>query len=113
MEKEKINREIEKILQSGRKMEDIKVSPFFTTRMMGKIENLDVNTSIFTSFQLNSIIKPALVILLIVNLMNLYLFRGSTNSTTAISDNQITQTEHEYLFTSNDFVYTEDLLIQN
>ncbi len=113
MEKESINKEIEKILQSGKKAEKIKVSPFFTTRMMARIENMEVNNNFFTSFQLNSIIKPALIVLLIVNLMNLYLFRENTNTNTTSSNTQLTQAEHEYLYTSNDFIYNEELLTQN
>ncbi len=113
MEKESINKEIEKILQSGKKADEIQASPFFTTRMMARIENKEVNTNFFTTFQLNSIIKPALIVLLIVNLVNLYFFRENVNSKSASVSAQTIQTEQEYLYTSNDFVYNEELLTQN
>ncbi len=110
MEKEKLNKEIENILQSGKKSEVIKTSPFFTTRVMGRIENQKASNNIFTAFQLNSIVKPALIVLLIVNVINLYFFRGNTS--VSVSDSQVTISEHEYLAATNDFVYTEELLTQ-
>ncbi len=109
MNKGIINNEINRILQSGGNTEKIDVSPFFTTCVMGKIEQLeDRNVFNFSTY----ILKPAFILLLLVNVVNFYFFgiRDSNESTESV-DIELVATD--YMYASNDFILNEDLISQS
>ncbi|MCW3788649.1 hypothetical protein [Plebeiibacterium sediminum] len=106
MKKDIINNEINRILQSGAHTEKIEASPFFTTRVMGKIEQLeDKNVFSFSAY----ILKPAFILLLLVNVVNFYFFGNrESQDTTESTDIELVATD--YVYASNDFILNEDLI---
>ncbi len=106
-----INNEIEQVLQSGSHKEEINTSPFFTTRVMGRIEQLDEGQLERSRFLV--LLKPALFLILIINLANYFLFNSS-------GDNRVTQEDeieyivyNSYSYAANDFIYSDELLSNN
>jgi len=109
MKKDKLKSEIEKIILAGEKKENVFTNPFFTTRVMAKIqpEEFPVSKGIFNYAYF---IKSAMVVLVIINLANL-LWYNSTSVSTEINTKDYSQQVLSY--TTNDFVYSSDLLTQN
>ncbi len=109
MKKDILNNEINHILQSGGNTEKIDVSPFFTTRVMGKIEQIeDRNVFSFSAY----ILKPAFILLLLVNVVNFYFF-GNRESQDNAESNDIELVATDYVYASNDFILNEDLISQS
>lgn len=105
-----IEHEIEQILHSASNMERVNTSPFFTTRVMGKVAQLEDEPIWFPSLQM--ILRPALVLLVIVNIVNFYVFNSTTNAQTE-SKVSIELAVSEYGAWSNDFILTDDLMAAN
>ncbi len=105
MKRDKIDNEIDKILESRINTERINTSPFFTTRVMGKVEQIEVRPK----FSLSTyILKPAFVLLLLVNVFNFYFFRNQQQENTDSDDIELLTTD--YAYASDDFILNEDLI---
>ncbi len=106
-----INNEIEQVLQSGSHKEEINTSPFFTTRVMGRIEQLDEVQIGRSRFSL--LLKPALFLIMIINLANYYLFNSSGDNKVTKEDEIEYIVNNSYSYATNDFIYSEELLSNN
>ena len=73
-----IEHEIDRILHSASNKERVSTSPFFTTRVMGKVEQLEDNVVWFPRLQM--VLRPVLALLVIVNIINFYIYSSSSNS---------------------------------
>ncbi len=106
MKRDNINNEIISILENGVNKEKIKTSPFFTTRVMGKVEQLEDKKS----FSISSyFLKPAFVLLILVNVVNFYFF-GDKTSVKNTESSDIESVAMDYAYASNDFIFNEDLI---
>ncbi len=106
MNKERLNKEINCIIQSGINNEKINSSPYFTTRIMGKVEQMEVKPAFnFSSY----ILKPAFVLLLLVNIANFYFFNGQQQDNSD-NTNDTELATSDYIYASNDFIINEDLI---
>lgn len=110
----KINRhmekEIEKIIHSGMNKPRVYTTPFFTTNVMGRVEQLERN-SIFSPIFL-FILKPAMVVIILVNVFNFFVY----NQSSLLNENKGNQLETvmiEYATVQNDFIVSDELLIDN
>jgi len=106
MKKVNLNKEIDCIINSGVNTEKINTSPFFTTRVMGKIEQIEVKPRFsFSVF----VLRPAFVLLVLINIVNLYFFSGQNQNNIENSSN-IELVTSDYIYASNDFIINEDLI---
>ncbi len=106
MKERDLNQEIDYIINSGVNTEKMYTSPFFTTRVMGQVEQIEVKPR----FSLTTyILKPAFIIFLLVNIVNFYFFSGQQKSSTDRSSN-IELVTTDYIYASNDFILNEDLI---
>ncbi|MCW3806234.1 hypothetical protein [Plebeiibacterium marinum] len=110
MKNERLDRELDQVFKVGNKKHgEIKASPFFTTRVMGKVEQLDdVRAGISI---LSYIIRPAFALFILINVANFYFFNNSDSDMSL--DESIEDAGSEYIYASNDFMYSEDLLTGN
>lgn len=105
-----IESEIDSILQSASNQAKVSLSPFFTTRVMGRVEQLEDNTSFFPRIQM--ILRPALVFLMIVNIVNFYVYTNTSDTKTDSADT-IEVAMNDYAAWSNDFILSDDLYWDN
>ncbi len=105
-----IEHEIDRILQSASNKERVSTSPFFTTRVMGKVEQLEDSPMWFPRLQM--VLRPVLVLLVIINIVNFYLY-NNTSSSQVESDDSIELVMSEYGAWNNDFILTDDLMAAN
>ncbi len=105
-----IEHEIDRILQSASNKERVSTSPFFTTRVMGKVEQLEDNVVWFPKLQL--VLRPVLALLFIVNIVNFYIYSSPSNSQV---DNKVSieLAVNDYAAWNNDFILTDDLMAAN
>lgn len=101
-----INKEIDQILLSGSGNKRVDTSPFFTTRVIGKVEQLEENIVWFP--RLSMVLKPVLVVLVIFNLVNFLMYNQSSSSETEINES-FELAANDYKVWSNDFVLSEDM----
>jgi hypothetical protein len=109
MKKDNLNKEIENILQSSAKQQRVSASPFFTTRVLGRVEQLEQEKVSFPI--LSYILKPAFVIFILVNVANFYFFADNQESVN--QEESIELVSADYNMFPNDFIYSDDLLIAN
>ncbi|GAF02308.1 hypothetical protein [Saccharicrinis fermentans] len=107
---ENIENEIDLILQSGVKKDRVKTSPFFTTRVMGKVEQLETE-SVWLP-RLSAILRPALVLLVIVNVINYYVYDASMAMDTS-NESGVELAANDYAAWNSDFILTDDVLLDN
>lgn len=109
MRNEKINTELEKIINAGINKEDVNASPFFATRVMGRIqpeERGDYKRIFNYAFAL----RVAFVLLIFVNVVNVLLYNTSNVS---IENTNTVYNENVISYPVNDFVYSSELLTSN
>lgn len=102
-----IEQEIERILQSASSAQRVNTSPFFTTRVMGKVEQLEDIPAWLP--QLQMLLRPVLVLLLIVNIVNFYIYSSAPDSIEDSYD-PIELAVNDYAAWDNDFIFSEDLV---
>jgi len=105
-----IEKEIDLILLSGTKKDKVTTSPFFTTRVMGKVEQLEEDAVWLP--RLSAILRPALILLVIVNLINYYVYNTSVSPDSS-SESNIELAVNDYAAWNSDFILTDDVLIDN
>lgn len=105
-----IEHEIDGILQSASNKERVSTSPFFTTRVIGRVEQLEDNVVWFPKLQM--VLRPVLALLFIVNIVNFYIYNNSSNSQV---DNKVSieLAVNDYAAWNNDFILTDDLMAAN
>ncbi len=99
-----IHKELDQIINHSRSNEEVKTSAFFTTRVMGKVEQLDDKKDILWGF--NIILKPVFVLIIIVNIANFYFFNNSENKTTDSDSSE--QVFQDYVAWNSDFILYEE-----
>ena len=105
-----IDQEIENIIQSGVSRERVQTSPFFSTRVMGRVEQLEGSNMLFNKFTF--ILKPALAIIILVNVFNFFVY----NQSSVLTDNADSQYElvmAEYSSVTTEFMVSDDFLTVN
>ncbi len=105
-----IEHEIDRILQSASNKERVSTSPFFTTRVIGRVEQLEDKVVWFPKLQM--VLRPVLVLLFIVNIVNFYTY-SSSSQTKVESKVSIDMAVNDYAAWNNDFILTDDLMAAN
>ncbi|MGQ1787473.1 MULTISPECIES: hypothetical protein [unclassified Saccharicrinis] len=106
----KIDHEIDRILQSGVKRENVNTSPFFTTNVIGKVEQLEDKQVWFS--RLSLVLRPVLVLLVIVNMVNYYMYNRSSIAETS-NNNNMELAVNDYVAWNSDFILTDDIITDN
>lgn len=110
----KLNKNIEletnNILQSGYKSERVNTTAFFATRVIGKVEQLEDNVVWFP--RLSLVLRPVLVLVLIVNVFNFFIYNQPVGSDTA-TEASIELVVNDYGAWNNDFILSDDLVFNN
>lgn len=102
-----IDKELEHILESGTKRGIIRTSPFFTTRIMGKIEQVDSNRILFK--KITYILKPVMIIIVFVNVFNFFSFQQSKDMTDSQNE-YFDVVVDEYAYANSDFIISDEFL---
>ncbi len=105
-----IENEISQILMSGANKEQVKTSPFFTTQVLGKVEQLNDKPEWFTRLVL--IAKPVMVALILVNIFNLYIYFQNLDSNT-LTEDTIELATNDYEMWNSDFILSDELVFVN
>ncbi len=110
MEKRNINieNEIQEILNSVTQESEVKPSPFFTTKVMGKIDSMDAQDT--PVFNWGYLVKPGIAALIVVNLLNFWLLNTtSSSSNTSQTEVEDLWADYSYNITSTAASYDEYL----
>ncbi|TLX78320.1 hypothetical protein E9993_01180 [Labilibacter sediminis] len=107
-----IDREVEQVIHSGLNNNRVQTSPFFTTRVMGRVEQLDSKSDFFN--RLAFVVKPAFAVVILINVINFFLYRNTEINVYADNtENQYELVMGEYSSVSADFIVSDDFLTAN
>ncbi len=102
-----IEREVNQILDSTSVKERVSTSPFFTTRIIGKVEQLEDSSVFFT--RLSVALKPVLVLLVIFNVFNFYVYNSSNEVDAEQSDGSEIALNY-YSAWDNEFILSDEII---
>ncbi len=91
-----IDNEVQKILNSTSLGADVKPSPFFTTRVMGKIEQIEPIRNYIINW--NIILKPAIAAIILINVFNFWLLISDSNTVAETQANNVDELLDDYSY---------------